>query len=272
MSGTFLDTTIIVELAKDAAATSVGASAAAHIASNPPAECAYYALRELAAGPLQYLCEAHNKMVAAVDAAEALASLVAMHSATGRRKAAGINAFAMSLARSFATSPDASRNLLKREMAIDLSIEVHRLWNKARSTAGVRLAQPLACFDPARLEIGPGGEIRGPNGSFGCDRSERCAAAGYVFDESAALSKVIAALQPSALGPVAAAKNENRQRRKALEELKKDGPKRFNKRYCRAIGDAYFAVMCAPGMDVLTTNTVDLSPLCSAVGKRAVSP
>lgn len=65
-------------------------------------------------------------------------------------------------------------------------------------------------------------------------------------------------------------KQETKSRRAALKELLQKGPKNFSKHRCRALGDAYFAAMAPAGKNILTTNTVDFEPLCSAVGKQVV--
>jgi hypothetical protein len=67
-------------------------------------------------------------------------------------------------------------------------------------------------------------------------------------------------------------KRETTRRRSALKDLMQNGPDKFNKNNCRALGDAYFAVMCPPGSHVITTNLVDHAPLCNALGKTAVNP
>jgi hypothetical protein len=71
---------------------------------------------------------------------------------------------------------------------------------------------------------------------------------------------------------VASKKKENSQRRKALKDLASNGPKKFNKGYCRNLGDAFFAQMCPQNANIVTTNISDFIPLCSALKKQAVKP
>lgn len=113
--------------------------------------------------------------------------------------------------------------------------------------------------------------MRGPD-SFNCSSKEKCAAAAYIYDDKAALKKMIDALHPDKLDDAAKEKKENSSRRSALKDLLADGPVKFNKRYCRAIGDAYFAEMCPPGFSLLTSNKVDFEPLCNALGKKILTP
>jgi hypothetical protein len=120
--------------------------------------------------------------------------------------------------------------------------------------------------------VGKSGEIRGPGDSFNCSKEERCAAAAYLNDDPVALKNMIAALHPANLTKEAKDKRENSQRRKALKEIQTNGPSRFNKGLCRAIGDAYFAGMCPASSTLLSTNTSDFEPLCVALKKALAKP
>ena len=122
------------------------------------------------------------------------------------------------------------------------------------------------------MEYGAAGELRGPGDSFNCIARERCAAAAYIYDNKSNVTKMIDALRPDRLDSKVANKKENSQRRKALRELQARGPRDFDKRRCRALGDAYFAAMCPAGSVVVTTNISDYAPLCAALGKQAKVP
>jgi hypothetical protein len=134
------------------------------------------------------------------------------------------------------------------------------------------MVQSLECFNEGKIDYGPAGELRGPADSFNCVSVQRCAAAAYMFDNKSDLKKMIAALHPGGLDPRIANKNETGQRRKALKELESRGPASFDKRRCRALGDAYFAAMCPAASIVVTTNMQDYVPLCAALGKQAQEP
>jgi hypothetical protein len=271
MSGSFLDTTIVVDLSdKKSGASAVAAEI--YITANQPAGVPYYALRELLAGHVHTLCDAHNVIKAAGNPAEALLALLNRSPAEGRKREGKISALASAMAQSFSQSPTGSRDELKAEILQSLAIRVNQIWRRAHKLNSVALVQPLGCFNQGSLTYGSAGELRGPGDSFNCLKSERCAAAEYLFDDKSALAKLIEALHPDNLDAQSAGKNENQKRRKALKELSNRGPKVFNKGRCRALGDAYFAVMCPPGSDVLTTNIQDHLPLCNALGKRTLKP
>lgn len=271
MSGSFLDTTIVITTAEKSPAN-LATAAEQHISANQPAETPYYALRELLAGHIQLLCETYNIMLASTDPGEAFAALLKRSPAEGRKKEARIAALANALGKTYSDNPSGGRDDQKREILQDLSLRINRIWRRAHKLKSVTIVQPLGCFNEGSLTIGPSGEMRGPRNSFNCHTEERCAAAAYLYDDKVLLRKLIAALHPENLGPTAAAKNENKQRRKALKELEDQGPKSFSKLRCRALGDAYFAAMCPPGSNVITSNIQDHLPLCVALGKKAISP
>lgn len=266
MTGSFLDTTIVVNVADRG-----DVATKAFLEANPPVAVASYALRELLVGHLQILCDVHNRIRAAASIDEVLASLVAMNPVVGRKKQGALQAFAVAFSNRVSQNANKSVMQVGKEMTEDLALRITRSWIRAkRLTAQV---QPLGCFAPGDLAIKAGtGEIRGPNGSFNCHANARCSAAEYVYGNDVALSNLIAALHPDALAPELAKKNETAQRRKALKELRDKGPERFSKARCRAIGDAYFAAMCPAGHRVVTTNASDFVPLCKAVGCPLVVP
>lgn len=269
MSASFLDTTIVVDLSDPAALGRKKAQT--HITQNQPASAPYYALRELLAGHVQVLCDAHNVILASDTPAEAALALLNRSPAEGRKREAKSRALLMAMEGAFTGNPTGSRGELKREMLQNLAIRANRIWRKASAVPSFSLVQDLGCFNSGGLSRGPADELRGPRGSFNCIASERCAAAAYLYENKADVEKLIDALHPKNLG-ILAEKNENKQRRRALKDLLTDGPVKFDKGRCRAIGDAYFAAMCPAGASVVTTNVVDHVMLCAALGRKAVAP
>lgn len=270
VAGSFLDTTIVIALADDTEPAKTNSAKA--VAANQPAEMPYYAVRELLTGRVRLLCETHNILLAATNVAEALLALSSLPQAQGRKLVSRIQALAESLRDVYDANPSGSKIDEKREVLQELAIRATRLWLRGRSPKNVTSTQPLACFNDGKITLGAAGELRGPSNSFNCIKQERCAAAAYLYDNKSVLTSMINALHPSALPAVAATKNENQARRKALKELQAQGPKSFNKNLCRALGDAYFAGMCPAHSAVLTTNVQDFLPLCNAVGKNLIHP
>jgi len=270
LSGSFLDTTVIIHIADNVEPGRTKGED--FIKSNQPAGVPYYALRELLVGYIQILCDSHNIILAAENAPEALLALSNRSPAEGRKKEAKIAAFATEFFNVFVSNPTGNRGDLKRELLQAFALRVNRLWRNAHRLKNVDLVQSLGCFNDGKITYGTAGELRGPNDSFNCIKSKRCAAAAYLYDSKSDLSKMIDALHPSKLDPSVATKNENQKRRKALKELLEKGPKDFDKGRCRALGDAYFAAMCPAGSVVVTSNTKDHIPLCVALNKKAVEP
>lgn len=269
MAGSFLDTTIVIELVDGKEPNKTLAET--HVAGHPPAEIPYYALKELLAGHLQYLCQTHNILLASGNVPEAILALLNRSPAEGRKREARLRILAVELERVFATNPAGQRETAKREVLEALALRAAKIWRNAHKIGTADLTQHLGCFNDGKITFGPSGELEGPRDSFNCVKAERCAAAAYLFGNKLGIQKMIDALHPTALGREAG-KNENQQRRKALKELISKGPADFDKRRCRALGDAYFAAMSPPGFSVVTTNISDFTPLCKALAKVVVSP
>lgn len=270
MTGSFLDTTILVHLSE--AGNPDCLRAETFVASHAPAEVPYYALREIQSGRLRILCDAHNVLLSAENPGEAMLALFQRSPAEGRTREARVVAVADALQDAFSANPNAPRGDAKREMLNALALKAASLWLKARSPRKVDTVQPLSCFNDGAVSFGESGELRGPSDSFNCLASQRCAAAAYLYDDKVALQKMIDILKPEGIGEALGAKNENVKRRKALKELQSKGPVAFSKSRCRALGDAYFAAMCPPGSAVATSNLPDHEPLCRSLGKTVLQP
>jgi hypothetical protein len=268
LSDSFVDTTILVAVADPHDGKNANAEAA--LAARAQNDLPNYALRELQAGVLRYLCDVHNVILSSANFAEALVGLTQASAFQGRQKAAKIQIAADTLNEVFAGNPHGARSDITDEAVEALALRIAQLWLVARSHKRLTNTQPLTCFNDGDLHRGTAGELRGPRGSFNCLGEERCAAAAYMYEDKAVLQKLHEALHPDRLSPEAAEKQENKSRRAALKELLQKGPAAFSKKRCRALGDAYFAAMAPAGKDILTTNTVDFLPLCNAVGKKVV--
>ncbi len=270
MPGSYLDTTVAIDVAavKEPSATACMAT----IAANPPAELPFYALREMLAGYIRNICDAHNVLLAAQNPGEALQALLFLAPFQRRAAQQKLQLIAEALTATFIGNPSGPRNQQKQDMLDSLALEAARVWVRARKSAPWKTVQPLACFNQGEISHGKGGELRGPNNNFNCKKSERCAAAGWLFDNEILLDKLIEALHPNNLDPVASKKTENQSRRRALKDIKKEGPQRFDKGRCRAIGDAYFAAMCPQDASLLSTNVSDFEPLCTALKKKLLKP
>jgi hypothetical protein len=265
-----VDTTVLIEIAVER--QPIFGEAERFAASSGPALRPDYALRELLAGKVQQLCDAHNRVKAADDPGEAINAILQSAGFQARTAISKVSAVAQAMSDAFKANDQVTSESLQREIMQSLMLQANQLWRKARNAKFLEGGQPLSCFPGGALLLDPTtGALQGPGGSFNCLRAERCAAAQYMSQNKIDLQKLIDALHPDRLGKEAG-KQENKTRRTALKELLNRGPKDFNKKYCRALGDAYFAIMAPPGYVVLTTNLVDHQHLCGALNKQAVKP
>lgn len=269
MAGSFLDTTIVIELVDGNEPSKTCAES--HIANNPPVETPYYTLKELLSGHLQYICQTHNILLASENAAEAILALINRSPVEGRKREARLRILANEVSKVFESDPTGQRQTVKREVLEALALRAAKIWRKAHHIRSVGLTQPLSCLNDGDISHGSSGELQGPRNSFNCVKTERCAAAAYLYDKKVDIQKMIDALHPAALGDQAG-KNENQKRRKALKELLTKGAISFDKGRCRALGDAYIAAMSPPGFNVVTTNVMDFQPLCAALTKTVITP
>jgi len=270
MTGSFADTTVLVEIAENL--SGIQTEIRTHLDKNPPGQVPDYALREFLSGRLQILCTAHNKLLASSSVPEAIAAFAKVGGFSARSTFAKIAELAGALDAVMKSKTSVTEEEAKREVTEYLALAAAKRWIKAKRPSPLQYIQPLSCLNRGDLSFDAAGAITGPSGTFSCLANERCAAAQYIHGKSNELAKLIETLHPDKLPPSLVDKVENRSRRKALKELARTGPTKFNKSMCRSLGDAYFAIMCPPSSRVLTTNLVDHQLLCAALGKTAQKP
>ena len=264
VTASFLDTTVLVNLSNQEEPAHTDSQT--FVDNHQPCEVAYYASREMLAGPIGNICTAHNLLLASNNHAEALLAIERRFPSRSREQTR--LELLRDLQSIFASDKPGTGGDHKREGLQAIKIRATQLWRRANNPKGVARVQTLACFNSGDLSLAASGELRGPNDSFACHENERCSAAAYLYDDPVTLTQMIDALHPSRLDDKAKVKRENSGRRRALRELKKDGPERFHKGRCRALGDAYFVAMCPKQSVIATTNLVDFEPLCKVLGKQ----
>lgn len=269
MSEVFLDTTLVVHLADTK--QPLHDAAEAILAHSSKALSPMYALRELLVGPLQNLCSVHNGLKSADNLGEALSVLAGLNPIVGRKKHTRIQIFADSLLEVCRENPQIPVDEALETMAENLALQISRFWRRAKRAKGWSIVQPLGCFGSGDFSFGKFGELKPPGDTFNCDAHSKCSAAGYMSEHLGAVSKLCDALHSRFLSDRLANKAETTSRRAALKHLK-DRPAKFDKRKCRALGDAYFAVMCPATAKIATSNKEDFQPLCIALGREMVCP
>jgi hypothetical protein len=262
VSGCFLDTTIVVDFAHNNQPQT--AKALAHTKINEPIAVAEYAYRELLVGRVGLLCDAHNAVVASTNVVEVALSLSVRgaFARTPRAQEQEILKLLKVMFQKKSVDPAQAR----RDIAESLMIQANKVWRRGSRYPAATRVQSLACFNNGRLTLDQNGLLQGPNNSFNCAAKTVCAAAQYMYNDRAAIRKMIAALDSPKLPANLKNKGETKSRRKALDLLERRGPAKISKADCRRLGDAYFAQMCPKGAHVLTSNLDDFKPLCDALG------
>jgi hypothetical protein len=263
MSGCFLDSTILVDFAQDAQPRTT--KALAHTKVNEPVRIAEYAYRELLAGRVGLLCDAHNDVVASANVVE-VALAFSIRGSFARTPRAQEQEILKLLKAMFDKKGKVDPAVAKREIAESLMMMASKMWKKAATFPSGDRVQPLGCFNNGRISLDKHGLLQGPNNSFNCATGTVCGAAQYLYNDRPRIRKMIAALESPKLPEKLKKKGETQSRRKALDLLERRGPTNISKASCRALGDAYFAAMCPAGSHVLTTNMEDFEPLCASVG------
>jgi len=125
-----------------------------------------------------------------------------------------------------------------------------------------RVSHRLACYEHRALTVLHDGGL-----DDGVRRCARACSLGSILETSQEdVAKLIATLGSLEQKP------ENVKRREALEWVSVNVGAAPDHDRCRALGDAVFAVLCAPGGTIVTTNTKDHDPLARALNKSVRRP
>lgn len=139
---------------------------------------------------------------------------------------------------------------------------IYSSWEARRSVTSDTVLD-LECY----VESGPRDQANGEidNRPRDCKGEQECCLAKQLREDKDALIKLHDAIPPSG-------RTEDSDRREVLRNLAVHPTRRFDRKDCRALGDAYFARFAPLDADILTTNLKDHLPLAIALGKKAVSP
>jgi len=270
-SKALIDTTVLVDLLlKPNTAEQTQARQA--VAKFKTTQLPAYAIKEFKAGALANYIYCHNKLAVTRSLSRTLKALQRLSLTPQRYKTAtALEAL------SAVTSGDVqvSLRILSDEygaqadvdyvnadrMRFALQMLILRAWKKRRHVT-TEVILPLACYEETSPYEHRGLLERGP---VECERKP-CAMAAKM---SATVEKLQLLRQVIAQLP---AKTENQRRSQALRKLVRFSGKGFSSGDCRRLGDAVFAYVCPDDSVILTTNTRDMQPLASALGKIALSP
>lgn len=264
VSKAFVDTTILCD-AIGLSSQAKEQAAQAALGKYAVTEVPIYGLKELRAGPFSSWLLAHNILVAE-DTIEAAQERLARVSAfKPRQNVVSTQALLRGLIQVAQTKKIAADYDVKTELENYLCRRILSIWSKRKSIA--KVVQPLGCFVDEELEL-ENRQLRFVGGS-GCLTKANCGAAAELKKNPESVRKILGALRPPKTGTPE--KQETGRRRGALKEVLAKGPDDFPKKDCRALGDAYFCIMCPDDSDILTTNRVDFEPMAAVLGKVVVS-
>jgi hypothetical protein len=161
-----------------------------------------------------------------------------------------------------AASAQVSQDELADRFRLAFKTLIYLSWESRRSVTSDTVMD-LECY----VESGPRDQVNGEIDiqPRDCKGDQECCLAKQLRKDKDALIKVRDAIPLSG-------RPEDSRRREALRKLAVHPNSRFERKDCRALGDAYFALFAPTNADILTTNLKDHLPLASALGKKAVSP
>ncbi len=268
MTKAFVDTTVLCDLLLPTSRAQSKTAAAAALRSYTETELPSYALREFRAGALGYLVLLYNVLVAHDTIEAALERFETLTARKPRQHVAGVKAIIRGMLCVRTADPNEwTESAIKKQLETWLCGEISQAWQQRRDNFD-RVVQPLACFIEGELEI-VDDQLVTTGGTLHCDSLARCSAAAALKGKSGEVDLVLKALRP-AKGSFAS--TEIGSRRKALKEILRVRPDRFDKRRCRAIGDAYFCIMAPKDSAVLTTNIRDFKPMADVLGITVKAP
>lgn len=266
----FVDTTIVYD-ALFKSGTNQSRAALAALALYINTEVPAYALKELKAGPLQYLVWLHNCLVHEKKLSRVQQRVTANIQHQPRRASTAFHALAESQAslsnrvsRTMAATIGINFDLdtwQATEIRILLRTKILKGWKRRTKLAG-KVGTGLTCNSNQGPTLDQRtGEIKNDTGR--CSTTDCAMRLAFQSD----LVSLKCLLDASAAQKTL----EGGRRAAALEKLYK-GCITLSDKDCRKLGDAVFAFFSPPSSDVLTTNVRDHRILASALSKRAVSP
>lgn len=265
----FVDTTIVYD-ALLKTGTKLGKSAQAALALYRDSEIPEYAIKELKAGPLQYLVYLHNVLAIEQKLSRALARIKANIQFQPRRAATTLEALSHEQALlSNRASPNFAASIGVKfdldtwqatEIRTALRTRIVKAW-KRRNSLAKRISFKLSCYSDSKPAVDKTGQLFIPNRD--CSVTD-CAMRQEMQKNSAALKLLIDASNGQQT-------NEGKRRAAVLQKLYNACPS-LSPKECRNLGDAVFAFYAPQAAEILTTNVTDHRVLAGALHKTVVSP
>lgn len=260
--GAFVDTTMLVEsLLKTAERRK---NAKGKIRSYKKSLLPHYAIKEFKGGALRHYIWFHNKLS---ETGSFTRTIHAIQRNFMKPYLMGTALEALQAGTELLVGSELSHAHTKAQtdsaMADSLRLSTRRLietgWRNRRKITS-DMFDPLPCFAETAPTYNEHTRLI-EDSRRSCDLDEKCCLAG-------AIRAVPGQLQALLLAMEGQASRESNRRRAALHLLKNTPKRDFDNTNCLALGDAYFALRCPPGYNILTTNVKDHRPLAEALGKQ----
>jgi hypothetical protein len=228
-----------------------------------------YAIKEFKAGPLHYYVWCHNKAVEADSVAEVVNAIRSNMIFKKNLPATALNAienFHDSIGQQLPGDIQTRYPgmTLQHAMIIELRLwlrqKITRAWRRRRTSFSAVIS-PLSCYPEADLVLKNSGQLE--DGPRDCPKDDCCQRQKY-----SGRSADLKLLEDACVGT----KQEVVRRRQALKRLLKHPKAAYERKHCKALGDAIFTLECRAGAEILTTNLVDHKPLADALGFIVRSP
>ncbi len=223
-----------------------------------------YAIKELKSGPLRGFVWLHNRLV---DTRSFSRAVGAIHNLYRSPHLKGSAEEALQLCAemllgsslSYADTKQKTQAAVADSFRLSLRRRIEIAWRERRKLT-TEVIDELSCF----AEIAPTYNEETAyidNPRLQCDLSDECCLAADLRRRRGELRKILKALRGQE-------RNEDQRRRAALNRLLKKPARIFGNKYCRGLGDAYFALQCPKDCAILTSNAKDHSPLAGALGRE----
>jgi hypothetical protein len=269
----FVDTTVYTDRLLKTGVK--GESARKALNSYKHTELPVYAIKEFKAGPLKNFAWMHNTLVTTNSFWESLAALQRMSLSPHRYITSTALEALMEVAKELRnlTNEDLTekygKSATKDAMECDMyryaiKQRIHNSWKRRRRVT-TAVVQPLSCYPETEL-FENRGLIKLDPVNVKCNPTKECCLGPLLRKDVESLKKLRDTIDNLPQ------KAENLSRRKALHEIIRKPKQNVSEDYCRALGDAYFALFCPDDAAILTTNTRDHEPLAKALDKEVHSP
>ncbi len=271
MSKAYLETTILADALLKPGPRAAAAKAA--ISNFTHSILPVYAIKELKAGPLHHYVWFHGKLVQTKSWQKSVEQLRRM-AATPRTRWASTAVEALEATAHLRRNVTLAQQVAKYGILatedrvicdsyrLTLGNIIRTAWKRRRKLT-TEVVGELSCYSEGDVveerDLFELGEVK-------CCPKDECALAGQLRRNLEALKVLRDVVQSQS------PKAENLKRLQVLRDFIRVPKQKLSPKQCIVLGDAMFAFFCPTDATIVTTNTTDISPLATALGKNTVAP